>query len=78
MLGHFLKHFKVTVSESVVEEEAILLAGGMWDPDYMDDGNMFAERASDLEIGFVSVGATGIRKERLTPARAESSPVRKC
>lgn len=51
MLGHFLKNFKVTVSESVVEEEAILLAGGVWDPDDMDDRHMFTERAGDLEIG---------------------------
>lgn len=49
MLRHFLKHFEVTVSESVVEEEAILLAGGVWDPDDMDNGHMFTEGAGDLE-----------------------------
>lgn len=50
MLGHFLKHFEVTVSESVMEKKTILLGAGVWDPDYMDNGNMFTERAGDLDV----------------------------
>lgn len=50
VLGHFLKHFEVTVSESVMEEKTILLGAGVWNSDYMDNGNMLAERTGDLDI----------------------------
>lgn len=58
MLGHFLKHFKVTISECVMKEKTIFLARGMRKSDDMDNGDVFTERAGDLEIDFVRIGMT--------------------